>query len=230
MLLWGLEEVVEKQGLLLEELGMPFAVKGRHEDRHPNWIQIDYDHEGMMAESVYHLARLGHKRIFFIGFEPERIFQSRMIDGYKFAMAKTFGFPPPNDWIAAVAPGIEMAEEQMDWWLSLPKSEQPTAVVVGSSNNPMWGVERALAKVGRKLGNKPGDFSAAGMIKPETPLMFGHAYGYDRADSFLLAEAQALGQVMPLLKDGSCPDHILRVLPQLHSLNSMELGEVTDKS
>ena len=58
VVLWGPEALVEEQGTLLEEAGMPFVTNGRHEERHPHWQQVDFDHEGLMSQVVQHFVGL----------------------------------------------------------------------------------------------------------------------------------------------------------------------------
>jgi LacI family transcriptional regulator len=223
--LWGDEQAVELNGKLLEELGMPFVVKGRLEKEHRNWLQVDYDHEGMMLACVRFLAERGHERIGFIGFDPTRSFQFRLIEGYRQAMRDLRGSEPPPSWVMSVAPGIEAAEVAVLAMLDWPPDERLTALVVGASNNPMWGIERALARHGKRIGYGDGDFAVAGMMNPGSQLLFGQAYGYAEADIRPLAKAQA-DQLQKLFAGEKSQSPIVRILPELKPLRSLCLGEV----
>jgi hypothetical protein len=68
-------------------------------------------------------------------------------------------------------------------------------------------------------------FAAGGMIRPETPLLFGEAIGY--AESNIRSLSQLLAeQLKSMLDDGFVPYRIARLLPELKPLLSLSLNEV----
>src|SRR5205085_1509780 len=90
----GREEDTDAQGMLLERLKTPFFVKGRHEERHPHWKQIDFDHEWMMGQAVDHLVDLGHKRLAYLGFPHDEAFVHSLRRGFSTAHIRRLGFKP----------------------------------------------------------------------------------------------------------------------------------------
>lgn len=221
--LWGDENAVVPYGEVLERLHMPFTLKGRYEALYPSWHQVDYDHEAMMASCVRHLVSLGHRRIAYIGFDTGLVYQRRLLQGYRETMLDVFGLPVPDAWIGCAQVGTETSERQMEAWLAMPDAERPTAVVVGASTNPIWGMEKALARRGLRFGLSSEGFSVAGHIRSGDPMLFGKGYGFANVDNEDLASVQAERQIKPLLEEGRCDQRVIRISPGLNPLDSLGL-------
>lgn len=74
VILWGREADTKPQGEFLDTLGLPFLIKGPYEERHPEWRQIDFDHEGMMERALESVLSLGHRHGAYLGFAPDELF------------------------------------------------------------------------------------------------------------------------------------------------------------
>lgn len=223
VILWGSEEDQEEQGIFLERLGMPFVVKGRHELTHPEWPQVDFDHEDMMAQSVRHLASLGHRRIASFRHSDTGAYNERLLQGYRAAMRDLLGRPVRDDFVSCSAGNPEMVQEQLAAWAALPPDERPTAIANGAGNAVWQGVEMFLAREGKFAGDEPGEFSVAGASHANLCLIFGHGHCFKDIKLWDLAEA-AVEHLLPAVLAGEKPKQpILRVRPTLHPINTLEL-------
>ena len=213
-ILWDSQHaMVRERGELLESLGVPFVIMGRFEESHPQWCQIDFDHEAMMARAVHELANRGHRRIFYIGFDTRAKFAEKLRAGYLAGMRERFGAQTPGKWLAAVDAGAQVAENALRDWLALPINERPTAAVVGAGSYAWLGLEKALAKLGRRIGYDDGDFAVMGIADQSRPLIFGHALAYQTVEHSTLAEAVA--QAAIALADKRPPVAVRRIMPEL---------------
>lgn len=178
VILWGREADTESQGELLETLQMPFLIKGRHEVRHPNWIQVDFDHEWMMEECVRHLAALGHSRLAYLGFPHDEPFVHALRRGYGDAHVRILGAEPDPRFFAEFEDLVAPNEAAIQPWLALPEDERPTGFVIGAGNNAWQALETCLAQRGHHLSDQPGAPSATGITAHPFTLMFGDALAY----------------------------------------------------
>ena len=209
VILWGREADTEPQGELLDSLGMPFLVKGRHEARHPRWRQIDFDHEWMMGHAVERVVALGHRRLAYLGFGHDDAFVHALRRGYFEAHRRLLGeeaalFLDCEDDLACNTRGIEA-------WLSLPEGERPTGFVVGSGNYAWHALEACLARRGGSLGR---GYDAAGIASYSFTLVFGEAMAYQGIEIDNLALEASPGLLDSVLEDGG-DDRIVRFRPTL---------------
>ena len=117
----GDEVVVEEQARLLERLGTSFIVKGRFEGTHPDWPQVDFDHERMMSESVRHLTERGHRRIAYLGFDSDRVYVARLRAGFERALRDSLSAEAAPEDMGLISGRHEVtAQELTGRWLSRP--------------------------------------------------------------------------------------------------------------
>jgi LacI family transcriptional regulator len=225
VVLWGREPDIEAQGCVLERFAMPFVVKGRHERKFPHWPQIDFDHEALAANCVAHLARRGHRRIAYIGYDNGEVFTFRLLDGYRAAMRTLLDVTPPEETISSAGSEIASAAAQMQQWLALPPELRPTAAVIGASSNAWYGLELALARQGCRLGHGPNDFAAAGVGREDLCLLFGEGYVFQHIELADLMVAMGDRLLMPLLAGEPLETTVLRILPELGPTRGWNLLE-----
>lgn len=225
VVLWGTSATVGPQAALLADLKMPFVVIGSLEEPHPQWPQIDFDHLGLMQRSVAHLTALGHRRIAYLGHDNGEQYVSHLEAGFREAMRSLAGDPSPERWMRRLGPvrGPE-SEALMVGWLSSPAPECPTAAVMGASDDSSWrGLELALARLGRRLGEGPGEFAATGLHHTDSPLLFGHACGFSQTDLGHLMETLCVSLLTPLLRGEAPETNVLQVCPPMREMDSFDL-------
>lgn len=217
VILWGREADTEPQGELLDKLGIPFLVKGRHEKRHPEWRQIDFDHEGMMAQAVEHVVACGHRRLAYLGFSHDDAFVHALREGFVEAHRRLLGEEP--HFLAAGEDELACNREAIDGWLSLPEDERPTGFVVGAGNYAWHALEGCLARRGRVLGQ---GHDAAGIASYYFTLTFGQAMAYQGIEIDNLA-LQTSPSLLDAILGGETGERIVRFLPQLTPAPSVGL-------
>lgn len=222
VILWGREEDTEPQGALLEELGIPFLVKGRHEQDHPTWNQIDFDHEGMMKQTVNHLAGLGHRRLAYLGFPHDEGFVHALRRGFSEAHLETFGTEPNPALYCEHPDEVEANERTIHQLLDLPEDQRPTGFVIGAGNAAWQALETCLAQHGRRLGFAQEDFAAAGISSLFFRLMFGEAVAFQGIEIDNLARLAGPGLLRAILK-GEDHQPVHRFLPELSPAPSLNL-------
>ena len=224
VLLWGLEGDVESPAARLERAGVRFAVKGRFEEEHLDWPQVDFDHEGMMAQAVRHLADAGHERIAYLGYDNDLVYARRLRQGYQSAMEARLGRAADPALCAAVANPPEAVAAPLERWMALPPRRRPTAVVIGAGATAWQGIEQWLARNGRRrIGPGPGDLAVAGLGGTDTPLVFGDGLAYRHTDHVELARAMGSRLLAPLLAGEDPATKVVRLLPPLRPQHSLRL-------
>ena len=225
VVLWGPEALVEEQGALLENAGMAFVTNGRHEERHPHWPQVDFDHEGLMAQVVQNFTDMGRRRIAYVGFNTEGVFRHRLREGFLDAM-QAAGLNVPGHFLAEL-PGDDLpaVERQMGDWLSLPADCRPEAVAVGANNATWMGIETALIRRGQRIGDLPGEISVAGQSFIHLTLMFGQGQAFQEMESHYLSDTMVGTLLRPLLTGQEMDQRIVRLCPPLRPLDSLRLQE-----
>lgn len=220
VILWGREADTEAQGELLETLKMPFLIKGRHEVRHPDWLQVDFDHEWMMDRCVRHVVALGHRRLAYLGFSHNEEFVHALRRGYVAAHERALGEEPQlfAEYDDLVGPN----EEAVQQWLALPKEERPTGFVIGGGNNAWLALETCLAQKGCRLGYEPSDAAAAGITAFPFTLMFGNALVYQGIELDNMARAVTPGLLQAVLRDQPT-DPITRFRPELSPAATLDM-------
>ena len=172
MVLLGVDDDVNSQGALLETMGFPFIARGRHEATHPNWIQTDFDHEGMMSTAINKLVGLGHRRIAYLGHVPWYTFSKHLFDGYISAMGAN-RLETDRAWHLlqddTSAEGVTKIIHKLQTWPLLPLSQRPTAVACGAP--AVWPVfQKALLRQkgysARATGTARSHWLASSVTKP----------------------------------------------------------------
>lgn len=222
VILWGREADTEPQGELLQSLKVPFLVKGRHELRHPDWFQLDFDHEWMMEQAVESVVALGHRRLAYLGFPHNEAYVHALRRGFVQAHERLIGHAPDPRFFGEFEDLVAPNEAKVAEWLDLPPSERPTAFVIGSGNNAWYAVETSLARIGRILGYGPENYAAAGIASYSFTLMFGQAMAYQGIEIDNLARAACPGLLQALI-DGTDTDRIVRFRPEMTSAPSLDL-------
>lgn len=218
VVLWGREVDTEPQGELLESLRMPFLVKGRHESRHPDWKQVDFDHEWMMGQAVDRLVEAGHRRLAYVGFPLEDAYVHALRTGYVAACRRQLGAEPSL--LAACEDELACNVEVVERWLD--SAEPPTGFVIGAGNTAWHALEACLARRGLVLGQ---GVDAVGIASYSFTLIFGEALAYQDIEIDKLAL-----QVSPRLLDSligeEADDPIVRFRPALTPAPSVGLSIV----
>jgi len=221
-ILWGREQDTEAQGMLLESLNAPFLVKGRYEVTHPAWHQIDFVHEGMLAQAVRHLVSLGHRRLAYVGFKHSDAFVQALRRGFTQAHRATLGTESDPKFVGACDDDVVENEDLIGGWLDLPQPQRPTAFVIGAGNAAWLALETCLAQTGRSLDVLPGEPAAAGIASESFTLMFGRAVAYQGIELDNLARFGSPHLIDSLL-DQNGREPIIRFLPQLTEAPSLNL-------
>ena len=218
---------VERQAARLEELHMPFIVIGSLEEPHPHWPQIDFDHARLMLLAVSHLAARGYRHIVYLGHDNAEQYSRRLETGFVTAMNEVLGRAAAATDIARVGANHDRkAEEQIAHWLAAPPASQPSAIVLGASDDAAWrGLELGLARIGRRLGEGVGEFAVVGLHQTASPLLFGQAQGFSQTDLAHLTETLCLSLLAPMLLGETPPECVLRVCPEMRPMPSLELLE-----
>lgn len=222
VILWGREADTEAQGELLESLRVPFLVKGRHEVRHPNWYQIDFDHEWMMGKAVESVVALGHRRLAYLGFPHDEAFVHALRRGYAESHERLLGYAPDPFFFGDCEDQVEPNERRVEEWLGLPENDRPTAFVIGSGNYAWHALETCLAQTGKTLGFGPDDVAAAGIASYSFTLMFGQAVAYQGIEIDNLARLASPGLLQAILR-GEEAEPVMRLRPQLTPAPSLNL-------
>lgn len=223
-ILWGDEEEVEQQGEILEKLQLPFVAKGYYEDKHPYWLQADFDHQAMMVEAVRFLSGYGHKRIAYLGFQTNHVYSRQLLSGFRRGMEEILARRADDDLIATTEDGEEATERALHKWLNMPEQVRPTAIVIGAANREWRQTEIALARKGLLLGYGSGDVAAVGTCNSGHSLLFGTAHAYSDVELSDLAEKMSESLLIPLL-EGCHPKPVVRVNPALRPMPTLSLME-----
>ena len=222
VVLVGREEIVAEQAMILDGTDIPFFVKGRFETDHPEWPQVDFDHEYMMMRAVEYLRSLGRTRLAYLGQGNEGIYSMRLLDGYRSAVRQFECFT--SDELITLEPRqMDYVERAVERWLDLPEDEQPDGMVICGGIVFWHGVERVLIKRGRRVGLGPGEMAVAGNAVGEFSLLFGHAMGFPDLLHDSLVDTMYERQLAPALAGRPIDGPIIRVRPELQRLPSMEL-------
>lgn len=227
VLLWGLEQELEKPAEYLAQAGMPFILKGYYDKVHPEWMQIEFHHEAMMARAVQHLGSQGHRRIAYIGYQNAQVYTGRLRQGYEDAMRDFLNQPPPERYIGRIEDDRTTLEDILSEWDRFPPEEQPTAIVVGTGHGMWLEIEARLARAGRRIGYQKPDLALAGMYGMALPLLFGEGHGYTEMELVLLAKTLGQRLLLPFLQGNVPEQRVVRVLPELLPLPSLKLPLTT---
>jgi len=213
VILWGREADTEPQGELLEGLGLPFLVKGRHEARHPEWRQVDFDHEWMMGQAVERLVEKGHRRLAYLGFPHDDAYVHALRRGFEAAHRRLLGEEPRR--LAVCEDELGASVAAVEAWLD--EAEPPTGFVVGAGNHAWHALEACHARRGEALGRKIQGRGpdAVGIASYSFTLLFGEAEAYQDIEIDKLA-LQASPGLLDAILDGKAADRpVVRFRPNL---------------
>lgn len=222
VLLWGREADTEEQAEHLQKLGIPFVVKGRHEEKHPDWNQVDYDHEGMMRTAVERLVSLGHERIAYLGFPHDEGYVRGLRRGFEAAHRELLGAEARTEWMGACEDLVAPNEAIVEGWLSA--DEQPTGFVIGAGNAAWQALELGLARRGQRLSHERGGSGAAGIVSIDFTLLFGEAMAFQGIEVDHLARMAGTELLNSVLK-GVAHKPIHRYCPPLTEAPSLHLAD-----
>ena len=222
IVLWGSEELVIEPVELIRDAGIPFVVKGRHEDTYPEWVQVDFDHEGMMEDSVAHLKNLGHHRVAYFGYNSGSVYEGKLLNGFKQSILRHTGKPVETDLIRFLTTETSVEEHLHEWSLLSPEL-RPTAFVVGTGLEAWHVVEIWLASQGKRLRDAKGEFSMSGQGDGSRSLLYAEEVLFHNVEQTLLAEVIG-NKILPTLLAGKTPDaNVHLILPPMQTYKSMNL-------
>ncbi len=222
VIIWGREADTDAQGALLESLGVPFVVKGRHEAEHPGWYQLDYDHEWMMRNALESVVKLGHRRIAYLGFPHDDSFVHALRRGFESSYQEFLGTDPDPRLFVSCEDEVLPNEEAIQRMLDLPERERPTGFVIGAGNYAWQALETCLARRGEYLGFEGAKTAAAGIASYFFSLTFGHALAYQGIEIDMLAKICCPTLLDAILGGSECR-HVLRYRPQMTPAISLDL-------
>ncbi|MBS1707285.1 MAG: LacI family DNA-binding transcriptional regulator [Armatimonadetes bacterium] len=222
VVLWGREQDTEEQAELLQSLHLPFVVKGRHETKHPDWLQVDFDHEWMMETAFDHVVSLGHERIAYLGFPHEDAFARALRNGYVGAHIRRFGCEPDPRFLCECEDELLGNEEAIERMLSLPAGQEPTGFVIGAGNYAWQALETSLARRSTFIGFDEGQAGAAGISSFFFSLMFGHAMAFQGIEMDRLAKVCCPG-LLDALVSHQPHQPVVRYRPVMSPAVSLDL-------
>lgn len=211
---WGRESELDAIAPALEALTTPFAASGRHERCHPHWLQVDFDHEDMMARAVADLVVRGHTRIAYFGLGAEEPFARCLRKGFEEAV-RSRGLTISAEWVSERGDTARNTEAQIDEWFAAPLDGRPTAIVSGASGLTWMAAERALLRLGIRLGDGPDKVAIVGQGCTDKPLWRGRGRGFEGMDRGAMGEAMARDLLLPLLRGEHVKERIVRLRPAL---------------
>jgi LacI family transcriptional regulator len=141
--------IADPRPALLRQLGMPFIVHGRTQERSP-YAHLDIDNEGAFFAAAKLMADLGHRRIALLNGERHLNFAADRERGFRRALAER-GITVREDFIVAAAMVEQQGLSAGLRLLSLAEDQRPTGFVC-SSISLASGVRRACAKIGLAVG------------------------------------------------------------------------------
>ncbi len=208
--LFSPQAAIEEQARFLEKRHLPFIVKGRFEREHPNWLQVDFDHEGMMAASVEALKAHDRTRTVYIGFTHFETFAERLEEAFLLRV------PEPvavfRHW--AHEETVQAVSDLFD----APPELRPDSFVVGSGSGTWFAIEEALLRRGIQIGFGNEDVMVVGVAAGELyPLRVGKglAFGDDDLRFDRIGKAMARQLQAALCHDGQTQPFV-RILPPLN--------------
>jgi len=222
--LWNGNSVeVREQAELAESLNLSFVAFGRFEAEHPDWPQVDFDHEGMTREAVEYLWQRGHRNIAYVGYDAEATFIRALETGYRETLSKLReGHMPDNLTLRVVhyRTTQDDIKSTVARWMSLPASDRPTAIVMGLHDHFWQGLEYALLDHGLFIGPGPGEIEVIGQAYYRGCLTFGNAVTHSHIDDSSVAEAMVKRLLVPMMQRKELEENVVRVVPDLAPLSA----------
>jgi len=217
--LWGKPGDVIEQGELLARLGIPFTAIGRYENIHPEWPQVDFDHEAIMESAVERLVKSGHRHIAYVGFTDNEPYSNAFYAGFKNGIVSSTGRRIDDTYVCGLPAEKpqQMLRAQLRAWLDMPDSSRPTAIVNGCSNDEVWtDFEMFLLEAGLRIGDGPNEITVVGIGRQ---MLFGEA------DCLLVDNVPQLARIalerllIPILQGESLDETIIRVQSEVKRIS-----------
>jgi len=221
---------MKRQAALLEELKVPYIILGSLDDPESTAPQVDFDHNWLMERCVAHVAARGHSRIAYFGHDTQEYYARHLREGFNIALQKTFGQSCPEEFYGLTDKdrGKE-AETAALGWMTLPVDKQPTAIVMGASDDKSWfGLEVGLVRRGKRMGVAPNQICVAGLHATDNALLFGDADAFSDINLLDLARELCETLLAPLLKGQKPHNNRVRVYPAIKALPSLQLLSYLD--
>ncbi len=212
--LWGGESDLHAAEPALEALSTPFAVNGRHEHCHPHWLQVDFDHEDMMARAGADLVVRGHARIAYFGLGLDEPFAHSLRTGFEEAI-RAHGLAIPADWVCDRRMKARDTERRIEEWFSAGPDACPTAFVSGASCLTWRAAERALLRRGIRIGNGPGQIAMVGQGGDGEHLWRGQGRVFEGMKGGAVGERMARALLLPLLRGEQVETPVVRLRPPI---------------
>ena len=219
----GDEPTVEEQGELLAELGVPFVVKGRHEERHPEWSRGGFRPRRNDARNLPSTsAPIGDgTELPSLGMRTMRLMPViNLRKGFRESVQTRFGRSMPADytlllWEEPKTRGV--INERIDRWFKQPAEQRPNAIVFGAGSPICRDVEFALHRNGVVFGDEPGQILTIGMDYPGGDLIYGRGWNFPSVASDTLAHAMVKESADSAVPRGgeTPPIPVFRILPAL---------------
>lgn len=211
------DDRVEAQGKVLEGLEFPFICRGHHELTHPDWIQAEYDHTGMIRQVVEKLAGMGHEKIAYLGFDADQPYARHSLQAFHRSVSDLLHCETPEEWMListeTYQSGMQIMK-QVRGWMQMPAESRPTAIAVGGDGTALRLVELTLFENGVQFGDGPGKISLAGTIVGEHLICkAGSSLRYQLGND--LTRAMVREQLIPLLTEGRPRERHVRYMPPL---------------
>lgn len=186
----------------------PFVSFGRA-NRQWDFNYVDTDGRHGMTEIVNYLIRLGHQQIAMIAWPEDSITGSFRVDGYLDAMRRA-GLEVPHNYLWRGEHDVQTGCDAMDYWYSLPKRQQPTAIVAITDLIAI-GVLNGAEKNGLVVGK---DLSVTG--HDDVPLGQYLRPALTTVRQPIPEISQMVVRMLNTLMDGEVPDqHQVLIAPRL---------------
>lgn len=197
----------------LMDTGFPFVSFGRS---NPDWDfpWVDTDGHAGVQKAVEYLLELGHRRIAMAAWPQDSISGNARADGYIETM-RAAGLSIPESYIQRGEHSEEAGRRACAYWMQLPQSERPTAVVA-ITDLVAIGVMNEVEARGLVVGK---DLSVVGF--DNAPLAEYIRPGLTTVQQGIPETTQALLKMLEAIlnKDTTAPRHVLTI-PDLIIRNS----------
>lgn len=188
-------------------------------DRPAGGLQADCvlgDNANAAADAVWHLQRYGHRRIGFVGDDPELYTAQERFSGYQVALRRA-EIPLDRALVRQGVPDVEAAYAATDDLIRIP--DPPTAILTGNNRATIGTVRRlrqcrhGIALIGFD------DFELADVLDPPVTVVTHDARSLGRA---------AAGRLLARLDGDASPPQTIRLPATLIERGSGEIALVAD--
>lgn len=140
-------EAVERAALRMEEHHFPVVVANLEQDRPVSATRVN--HLQVFVHATRTLLDFGHRRIGFVGRDPQAFFYHRALEGYRQALAAA-GIAPDERW-TVYAENTDAFSGYLAAMTLLRREERPTAIVA-ARDVLAQGVSQAIEECGLRVG------------------------------------------------------------------------------